>query len=88
MSDQVWALVFLLIVICAIIVITGQILGMRGAQATDQAEIARDKAYKQLAEDALATQQATLEEQRKTAEALAQVQTRLGAIEKMLSEVG
>jgi predicted Holliday junction resolvase-like endonuclease len=88
MSDQLWGLVFVVVVAVVLIVIIGQIMGMRGEHLTNKAEVARDEAYKTLAEQAVAAQQAALDEQQKIAGELAKVQSRLSAIEKLLSEVG
>ena len=52
------------------------------------AELARDDAYRTLAERAAAAQQATAEEQRKIAAELAELRARVGAIEQLLREVG
>lgn len=88
MSDQVWGLIFIVVIVAALMAIIGQVLGMRGQQLADKAEVARDQAYRKLAEDTVAAQQAMLEEQQKIAAELAQVKARLGAIEKVLNEVG
>jgi hypothetical protein len=53
-----------------------------------RASVAREEAYRKLAEQAIAVQQRTAEEQQKISEDLGELRTRVSAIEKLLREVG
>lgn len=52
------------------------------------AEIARDEAYRKLAEEAISVQQKTAKQQEKIVNDLSEIKVRIDAIEKMLREVG
>lgn len=92
MSDAGWGIVFILgltVAIAAVaIVAIWQGLIFQRTKVTSQAEAARDDAYRTLAREATATQQAILEEQRKIARDVADLRERMASVEKMMREVG
>ena len=92
MSDQGWGIVFVLVIAALItlflIVAVWQGLKLEQAKAATREAVAQDEAYRTLAERATAAQQAMAEEQRKTAEELAALRSRVAAIETMMREVG
>ena len=92
MSDQGWGIVFVLGIVAVLavvaIVLVWQIF--RTAQSKMQADAitARDHDYRQLASESTTAQQKIAEEQLRIADELAELRSRLTAIEKLLSEVG
>ena len=92
MSDAGWGVTLVIVVVIAIaaiiIVATWQSLKTNQARHTSKADIARDDAYRKLAEEAVAAQRATAEQQQQIAGELAELRTRMSAIEKVLHEVG
>ena len=92
MGEQGWDVVFLLGIVAAvaaiIIVATWQIFAVGRTSVSSQAEIARDDAYRKLAQDSAASQQAILEEQRKIARDMADLRERMTSVETMMREVG
>ena len=51
------------------------------------AEIARDEAYRKLAEEAVSVQRKMVEEQQKMVNVLAEMKERINAMERMLREI-
>lgn len=79
--------ILMLITIVAVVVIS-QALKTSRARTTGRAEIARDEAYRKLAEESIAVQRKMAEDQRKITNDLSEMKARINAIEKMLREVG
>jgi hypothetical protein len=77
------AFVLALITVVAVVVLWR---GMEVARTKISAD--RDKAYLRLAEESTTLQRSVADEQVKTREALDDIRDRLGAIEKLLREVG
>ncbi|MCG0313403.1 MAG: hypothetical protein L5657_01920 [Calditerricola sp.] len=75
-----FALAMNLMITVVIVVLIWQIFKYRQTKLMSQAEIARDEAYRKLAEEAVAVQ-------RKISEELADLRNRVEAIERMLREV-
>jgi len=75
-----FALAMNLMITVVIVVLIWQIFKYRQTKLMSQAEIARDEAYRKLAEEAVAVQ-------RKISEDLADLRNRVEAIERMLREV-
>ena len=92
MSGQGWGIVFVLVIAALVtvflIVAVWQGLKVEQAKAASREAVAQDEAYRKLAEQATAAQQTIAEEQRKTAEELAALRSRVAAIETMMREVG
>ena len=92
MGSEGWGIVFVLGIVAAItvviVVIAWQILGIGKASTIAEKELARDGAYRALAEEATAAQQALAEEQRKIARDVADLRERMVSVERMLKEVG
>ncbi len=76
-----------LITIIAVTVISQISKNIRAKNAS-MAEIARDEAYRKLAEEAISVQQKTAKQQEKIVNDLSEIKVRIDAIEKMLREVG
>lgn len=75
-----------LITIIAVVVIT-QALKTQRAKNASMAEIARDEAYRKLAEEALSVQRKISEEQQIMASDLSLMKERILSMEKMLREI-
>lgn len=75
-----------LITIVAVVVIS-QVLKTSRAKAASMAEIARDEAYRKLAEKAVSAQQMIAGEQQRISKDLAEMKGSIQAMEKMLREV-
>ncbi|MGI6422532.1 MAG: hypothetical protein ACOX0N_10105 [Syntrophomonadaceae bacterium] len=75
-----------LITIIAVVVIT-QALKTQRAKETSRAEIARDEAYRKLAEETLSVQRKISEGQEKMASDLSLMKERILSMEKMLREI-
>jgi len=65
-----------------------QVSAIRLEALSSRAEIARDEAYRKLAEEAVSVQQKMAEDQQRIAKDLSEMKDRIYAIEKMLSDVG
>lgn len=92
MGDTGWGIVFVLGIVTAItiviVVVAWQILGIGKAATVADKELARDTAYRTLAEEATAAQRALADEQRKIAREMAEIRERMISVERMLKEVG
>ena len=75
-----------LITILAVVVVS-QVLKTSRAKAVSITEIARDEAYRKLAEEAVSMQRKMAEDQQKIINDLSETKERIHAIEKMLREV-
>jgi hypothetical protein len=82
-SEAAIAIAGILFVTTVATVVVWQIFGTWRARMS----VAREEAYRRLAEEATAAQQRIAGEQRKVAEELAELRGRVGAIEKLLREV-
>lgn len=76
-----------LITIVAVVIIS-QVLKTSRSKAASMAEIARDEAYRKLAEESTLVQRKMAEDQQKIITDLTNIKERINAIEKMLREVG
>jgi uncharacterized membrane protein len=92
MGDAGWGIVFVLgmtaFVAVIIVVVLWQIFSVARTKVTAETELARDDAYRTLAREATAAQQAIAEEQRKIARDLTDLRDRMISVEKMMREVG
>jgi uncharacterized membrane protein len=92
MGDTGWGIVFILGIVAAVaaiaIVIIWQGISVERTKITAESELARDDAYRTLARDATAAQQAIADEQHKIARDLADLRERMVSVEKMMREVG
>jgi len=75
-----FVLVILLLITIVAVVVISQLLKTTRAKTVSMAEIARDEAYRKLAEEAVALQ-------RKIAGDLSDLRTRITSMEKMLREI-
>lgn len=76
-----------LITILAVVIIS-QVLKTSRAKTQGMAEIARDEAYRKLAEESISVQRKMTEDHQKIVNDLSEMKERINAIEKMLREVG
>ncbi|MGI6066756.1 MAG: hypothetical protein ACOYI2_09750 [Bacillota bacterium] len=76
-----------LITILAVVIIS-QVLKTSRSKTQAMAEIARDEAYRKLAEESISVQRKMTEDQQKIVNDLSEIKERINAIEKMLREVG
>jgi hypothetical protein len=96
LSSSVWegwgsvVVISIVLVLVGSVVIVGAWQGMKTAQADHIARetVARDEAYRKLAEDLATSQRKSADAQQRIAESLADVGTKVNAIEKMIREVG
>ena len=92
MSDSGWGVLFIIVATVAVAtlvaVIVYEVLKTTRSRITTSAAVSQDTAYRQLAEEATATQRAIAEQQQKIIEELAALRSRVGAIENLLREVG
>jgi hypothetical protein len=96
LQNSVWEgwgsvlVISIVLVLVGAVIIVGAWQGIKASQADHIARetVARDEAYRKLAEDLATSQRKTAEEQQRLAESLADVRTKVDAIEKMLREVG
>jgi hypothetical protein len=92
MGDTGWGIVFVLgltAAIAAIIIVAmWQIFSVARTDTKARAELARDDAYRSLARETAAAQQAIADEQGKIARDLADLRDRMVSVEKMMREVG
>ncbi|MGI8643235.1 MAG: hypothetical protein ACR2LS_03860 [Thermomicrobiales bacterium] len=92
MTDGAWGVVFVSIAVVAtaalLAVIVYEVHKTTRSRITSSAVMAQDAAYRELAEQATAAQRGVAEQQQKIIEELAALGSRVGAIEKLLREVG
>lgn len=84
MSGEFFVLGLFTLITVLIVVVVWQWFATRRARAS----VAREEAYRKLAEQSIAAQQSTAEEQQKISENLGELRARVSAIEKLLREVG
>jgi len=82
-----FALVILCLVAVAVVVIILQVFQNSRTKIATAAEIARDEAYRKLAEEAITVQRITAEDQQKMTRDISEMKERINSIEKMLREV-
>lgn len=82
-----FALVILCLVTVAFVVIISQVFKNSRTKIATAAEIARDEAYRKLAEEAITVQRKTAEDQQKITRDISEMRERINSIEKMLREV-
>lgn len=82
-----FALVILCLVAVAVVVIIFQVFKNSRTKIATAAEIARDEAYRKLAEEAITVQRKTAEDQQKITRDISEMKERINSIEKMLREV-
>ncbi len=80
MSTEIAGMSFVLGILALVVVLASQVLKTWQARLTSKAEVARDEAYRKLAEESTSVQQ-------KMAKDLADLHVRIASIEKMLREV-
>ena len=82
-----FALVILCLVAVAVVVIILQVFQNSRTKIATAAEIARDEAYRKLAEEAINVQRKTADDQQKITRDIYEMKERINSIEKMLREV-
>jgi len=82
-----FVLVILSLITIILVVIIWQALKTERSKTLSKAMLARDEAYRKLAEETAAAQKKMLEDHRRMAEDLADMRQRIVSIEKMLREV-
>ncbi len=82
-----FVLVILSLITIVAVVVISQVLKTSRAKAASMAEIARDEAYRKLAEEAVSVQRMIAEDQQKIVKDLSEMKERIKAMEKMLREV-
>ncbi len=82
-----FVLVILTLVTILIVVVITQGLKTAQAKAKSMVEIARDEAYRKLAEEAISVQQKIAGDQQKIVKDLSEMKEHINAMEKMLREV-
>lgn len=92
MSDSGWGIVFVLglaaIIAVVLVVVVWQVFKSGQTAMQTDAVVARDGEYRQLAAESTAAQQKIADAQQRIADELAELRSRVAAIEKLLSEVG
>jgi hypothetical protein len=96
LSSEVWSgwgsviVVSIVVILVGAVVVVGAWQGIKSANVKSIARetVARDEAYRKLAEDSAAFQQRSVQQQARLTETLDAVQTKVDAIERMLREVG
>lgn len=88
LSGMGFILVILTLITILAVVVISHAFKTQQAKAISKAEIARDEAYRKLAEEAVKIQQQMTEEQQRMSKDLSEIKKRIDAIEKMLREVG
>jgi uncharacterized membrane protein len=92
MGETGWNTIFILGIVAAVAVVLvvamWQIFSVARTDTKARAELARDDAYRTLAREATAAQQAIADEQHKIARDLADLRERMVSVEKMMREVG
>jgi hypothetical protein len=96
LTSSVWEGWGSVVVISIVLVMIGGVImvgawqGIKTAQADHIARetVARDEAYRKLAEDLATSQRNSADAQRRIADSLTDVGTKVNAIERMLREVG
>jgi len=83
MLGMAYALISSALIVVVIVVVVIQGFGTYRAKMS----LAREEAYRKMAEQALAAAQKSIEEEQKIAATLEEMRTRLAAIEKILREV-
>ncbi|KAB2953902.1 hypothetical protein F9B85_04650 [Heliorestis acidaminivorans] len=91
MSEGIFGMVFVLVlfslITTVIVVAITQALKTARAKTANMAELARDEAYRKLAEEVVSVQRKMSEDQQKIVKDLSEMKVRINAIEKMLREV-
>lgn len=90
MTEEIFGIggmVFVLIILSLIVVVISQVLKFYRAKITSTVEIARDEAYRKLAEEAISVQQKIAEDQQRIIKNLSEMKERINAMDKMLREV-
>ena len=82
-----FVLVILTLITIIAVVVISQALKTARAKTVGMAEIARDEAYRKLAEEAVSAQQKIANDQQKIVKDLAEMKQCIYAMEKMLREV-
>jgi Na+-transporting methylmalonyl-CoA/oxaloacetate decarboxylase gamma subunit len=82
-----FVLVILTLITIIAVVVISQALKTARAKTVSMAEIARDEAYRKLAEEAVSVQRKMAEDQQKIVNVLAEMKERINAMERMLREI-
>lgn len=86
-SFDIYGFTFLVAGLILILMLAWQMFKTRQTRITSRAEIARDEAYRKLAEEAILAQQKMTENQGKMVKELSELRVRITSIEKVLHEV-
>lgn len=86
-SFDIYGFTFLVAGLILILMLAWQMFKTRQTRITSRAEIARDEAYRKLAEEAILAQQKMTENQEKMVKELSEMRVRIASIEKVLHEV-
>ncbi|EHQ91676.1 hypothetical protein [Desulfosporosinus youngiae] len=87
-GEMGFVLFILTLITIVIVVLISQIFKSLRARASSMAEIARDEAYRKLAEESILVQRKMAEGQQTIVNDLSEMKARINAIEKILREVG
>jgi NurA-like 5'-3' nuclease len=84
---DIYGFTFLVAGLILVLMLAWQRFKTRQIKMMSMAEIARDEAYRKLAEESISVQQKMMESQQKMNEELSKLRERITGIEKMLREV-
>lgn len=88
MNTEAWGMIFALVLFALITVLIVVVVWQGFATWRARASVAREEAYRKLAEQSAAAQQRTAEEEQKISEDLGDLRARVATIEKLLRDVG
>ena len=88
MNIEAWGMIFALVMFALITVLIAVVVWQGFATWRARASVAREEAYRKLAEQSSAAQRRTAEEQQKISEDLGDLRAQVAAIEKLLRDAG
>ena len=88
MNTEVWGMIFALVLFALITFLIVVVVWQGFATWRARASVAREEAYRKLAEQSTAAQRRTAEEQQKISEDLGDLRAQIAAIEKLLRDAG
>jgi len=88
MNTEVWGMIFALVLFALITFLIVVVVWQGFATWRARASVAREEAYRKLAEQSSAAQRRTAEEQQKISEDLGDLRAQIAAIEKLLRDAG
>ena len=88
MNTEAWGMIFALVLFALITILIVVVVWQGFATWRARASVAREEAYRKLAEKSTVAQQRTAEEQQKISEDLGDLRARVATTEKLLRDVG